>query len=255
MSQVALVTGGRRGIGKGIALALAKEGFAVAVNAEVDAPDLHATVAEIEALGAKAMAVVGDVADIEGHTAMLDAVEAGLGPLTTLVNNAGVGALQRGDPLDVTPESYDRCMAINARAAFFLSQAFGRRLAARASDPIRHRSIVTITSINAEIVAMNRADYTVSKAAASMATRCFAARLGPLGIDVYEVRPGVIATDMTAGVLDDYRRRIEAGFTLTPRVGEPADVGAVVAQLATGRMPYCTGQAIHVDGGLALPRF
>ena len=252
---VALVTGGRRGIGKAIALALAEEGFAVAVNAETDADDLHATVAEIVAMGVPALALVGDVAELAGHEALLDAAEARLGPLTTLVNNAGVGVLERGDPLDVTPASFDRCLAVNARAVFFLSQCFARRLLGRPRDAARHHAIVTITSANAEAVALNRAEYAVSKAAASMATRAFAARLGAAGIDVYEVRPGVIATDMTAPALDDYRRRIEAGLTLTPRVGQPADVGAAVATLASGRLPYATGQAIHVDGGLALARF
>jgi NAD(P)-dependent dehydrogenase (short-subunit alcohol dehydrogenase family) len=255
MRQVALVTGGRRGIGKGIALALAAEGFDVAVNAEVDAPDLHATVATIEDLGVRAVPLVADVADLAGHAALLEAAEAALGPLTTLVNNAGVGALQRGDPLDVTPESYDRCQAINTRAIFFLTQAFARRLLARPLAPDLHHSVVTITSANATAVALNRAEYAVSKAAASMVTRCFAARLGAAGINVYEIRPGVIATDMTATALDAYEARIREGFTLTPRVGQPADVGAVAAVLARGRMAYCTGQAIDVDGGLAVARF
>ena len=145
MSGAALVTGGRRGIGKGVALALVREGFAVAVNAEIEAPDLHETVREIEALGMRAAPVVADVSDVAGHESLLDAAEASLGPLTTLVNNAGVGAMSRGDLLDVTPESFDRCVGLNARALFFLGQAFGKRLLAREHDPLRHRCIINIT--------------------------------------------------------------------------------------------------------------
>jgi NAD(P)-dependent dehydrogenase (short-subunit alcohol dehydrogenase family) len=261
VSGAALVTGGRRGIGKGIALALAREGFAVAVNAEVDAPDLHATVAEIAALGVRAVPIVADVADLASHEPMLDAAEVALGPLTTLVNNAGVGAMRRGDPLEVTPESYDRCLAINTRAVFFLTQAFARRLVSRGGeggsgcDGATHRSIITVTSSNAIAVATNRAEYTVSKAAASMASRCFAVRLGSEGIGVYELQPGVIATDMTAPALDSYKERIEQGLTLTPRVGTVEDVAKVAAAMATGQLAYSTGQAIQVDGGLLIPRF
>jgi len=255
VSGAALVTGGRRGIGRGIALALAEAGLDVAVNAEVDADDLHETVRDIEARGVRAVPVVADVADLARHGAMLDAAEAALGPLTTLVNNAGVSVLSRGDPLDATPESFDRCLRVNTRAMFFLCQAFGRRLLARERDPALHHCIVNVTSANAHTVAMNRAEYAVSKAAASMATKCFAVRLGGAGINVYELQPGVIRSDMTAGAMERYERMIADGFTVTPRVGEPEDVGAVAATLATGRLAYCTGQAIQVDGGLAIPRF
>lgn len=255
MTGAALVTGGRRGIGRAIALALARAGFDVAVNAEVDAPDLHQTVAEIEALGRRATAAVADVSDLAGHAPMLDAAEAALGPLTTLVNNAGVGALSRGDPLEATPESYDRCLGVNARALFFLTQAFGRRLLARDLDASRHHCVINVTSSNAVAVATNRAEYAVSKAAASMATRCFAVRFGGAGINVYEIRPGVIATDMTAPALDAYRARIAEGLTVTPRVGQAEEVGAVAAAMATGALGYCTGQAVAVDGGLLIPRF
>lgn len=249
------MTGGRRGIGKGIALALAAEGFDIAVNAEVDAPDVQETVAALQRLGVQAIAVVADVGDLSSHHTMLDAVEAALGPLTTLVNNAGVGVLSRGDPLEVTPESFDRCLAINTRALFFLNQAFGKRLAARDLAPDRHHSIINVTSANAIAVAMNRAEYAVSKAAASMASRAFAARLAPESINVYELQPGVIVTDMTAPALDLYKEKIADGLTATPRLGTVEDVGSAAAALATGRFAYCTGQAIQVDGGLLIQRF
>ncbi len=255
MSGAALVTGGRRGIGRGVALALAREGFAVAVNAEIDAPDLHATVAEIRALGAEAAAVVGDVAEIAGHDATLDAAEAAIGPLSCLVNNAGVGAMRRGDPLDATPESYDRCQAINTRGLFFLAQAFAKRLLARERPADRHYSIINVTSSNAVAVAMNRPEYAISKAAASMASRCLAARLGPEGVNVYEIQPGVIASDMTAPSLEKYAEMIEDGFALTRRIGQPEDVGRAAALLATGKLAYSTGQALRVDGGMLVQRF
>lgn len=255
MSGVALVTGGRRGIGRGIALALAEAGFAVAVNAEVEAGDLDATVREVEACGATAVPLVADVADLSSHEPMLARTEAALGPLTTLVNNAGVSVRHRGDPLDVTPESFDRCLAVNTRAMFFLCQAFGRRLLARERDPARHHSIVNVTSSNAHTVATDRAEYAVSKAAASMVSRSFAVRLGAAGINVYEIQPGVIRTDMTAPSMARYEQLVADGFTLTPRVGEVADVAEVAVALATGRLGYGTGQAIRVDGGQAVPRF
>jgi NAD(P)-dependent dehydrogenase (short-subunit alcohol dehydrogenase family) len=251
----ALVTGGRRGIGRAIALALAREGFAVAVNAEVAADDLQDTVGQVRALGVAAAPVVADVADIGAHAGLLDAAEVAVGPLTTLVNNAGVPPLSRGDPLDVTPESYDRCQAVNTRALFFLTQAFAKRLLGRARPADRHHAVINVTSSNAVAVAANRAEYAVSKAAASMASRCFAVRLGGEGINVYEIQPGVIETDMTAPALADYRERIAQGLTVTPRVGSSEDVATVAAAMATGRLAYSTGQAVAVDGGLLIPRF
>ncbi|MEO1089575.1 MAG: 3-ketoacyl-ACP reductase [Pseudomonadota bacterium] len=255
MTGAALVTGGRRGIGRGIALALADAGFAVAINAEVAADDLDATVRDVEQRGVGATPVIGNVADLANHEGLLDAAEAALGPLTTLVNNAGVTVVSRGDLLDATPASFDRCMAVNARAVFFLSQAFGRRLVDRARPTDRHHCIINVTSANAHAVALNRAEYAVSKAAASMVTRCFAARLGGDDINVYEIQPGVIRTDMTAPAMDRYEAMIADGFTLTPRAGEVGDVGRVAAALAGGQFGYCTGQAVQVDGGLSVDRF
>ena len=251
----ALVTGSSRGIGKGIALALAAEGFAVALNGPEDSAELAGAADEVRALGGPVGAVVADVADIAGHESLLDAVEAAVGPLTVLVNNAGVGVLARGDLLAATPESYDRCQAVNTRAVFFLTQAFARRLLARTRDPAHHHAVITVSSSNAVAAAVARAEYAVSKAAVSMITKCFAARLGPEDINVYEIRPGVIDTDMTAPVAADYRRRIAEGLTLTRRVGTPADIGSVAAALAIGRLAYCTGQAIEADGGMLVPRF
>lgn len=255
MSQVALVTGSSRGIGLAVAEALAREGFAIAVNGPVADDELARAVDRIAALGARVIAAPFDVTDIAGHDAQLARIEAELGPLTTLVNNAGVGVLQRGDILDVSEASWDRCIAVNSKAMFFLSQAFARRLLARERPAALFHSIVNVTSSNAVAVAVQRAEYCASKAAAAMVSKTLAVRLGAENIAVYDVQPGLIATDMTAPVIEMYRKRAEEGLTLLPRVGQPEEMGAIIATLASGRLPYTTGQAISADAGMLVPRF
>lgn len=255
MSQVALVTGSSRGIGLAVAEALAREGFAIAVNGPAADDELARAVDRIKALGARVIATPFDVTDIAGHDAQLARIEAELGPLTTLVNNAGVGVLQRGDILDVSEASWDRCIAVNSKAMFFLSQAFARRLLARERPAALFHSIVNVTSSNAVAVAVQRAEYCASKAAAAMVSKALAVRLGAENIAVYDVQPGLIATDMTAPVIEMYRKRAEEGLTLLPRVGQPEEMGAIIATLASGRLPYTTGQAISADAGMLVPRF
>lgn len=253
--SVALITGSSRGIGLGAARALACEGFAVAVNGPVDDAELSRAVATIEADGGRAIKAPFDVGDLAAHDGALAAIENALGPLTTLVNNAGVGVMRRGDPLDVSEDSWNRCQTINAKAMFFLTQAFAKRLLARARDPDAFHSVVNVTSANAIAVAELRAEYAASKAAAAMVSKTWAVRLGREGIAVYDVQPGLISTDMTAPVIDDYAARAKSGLTLFPRVGTPEDVGAIIAALASGKLPYTTGQTISADGGLLVPRF
>jgi NAD(P)-dependent dehydrogenase (short-subunit alcohol dehydrogenase family) len=253
MKQVALVTGAARGIGLGVALALAREGFDVALNSLFDDAELAEAVARVQALGVRALGLAFDVSDLSAHAAALERAEAALGPLTTLVNNAGVGVMSRGDPLEVTEASYDRCLAVNAKALFFLTQAFARRVIGR--DRAAFHAIVNVTSSNAVAVAEPRSEYAVSKAAAAMASKAWAVRLAREGIHVYDVQPGLIATDMTAAVIESYRARAEAGLTLLPRVGTPEEMGTIIATLAAGRLPYTTGQVISADGGLLVPRF
>jgi 3-oxoacyl-[acyl-carrier protein] reductase len=254
MRQVALVTGAGRGIGLATAEALAREGFAVALNGLPGDRALEAAAARVSALG-PAVAIPFDISDLAAHEAALEAAEAALGPLTTLVNNAGVGVMARGDLLEVSEASWDRCLTVNAKAMFFLSQAFARRLLAREREPALFHSIVNVTSSNAVAVAAQRAEYCASKAAAAMVSKAFAVRLGSENIAVYDVQPGLIATDMTAPVIEGYRRRAAEGLTLLPRVGEPEEMGRIIAALASGRLPYTTGQAISADGGLLISRF
>ncbi len=253
--SVALVTGSSRGIGLGAAQALAKEGFAVALNGPFDDDELAAAVATIEEAGGKAVKAPFDVTDLAAHGAALAKIEDTLGPVTTLVNNAGVGVMSRGDPLDVSEESWDRCLTVNTKAMFFLCQAFAKHVLARDRDPAGFYSIVNVTSSNADAVAEPRAEYAASKAGAAMVSKAWAVRLGREGIAVYDVRPGLIETDMTAAVIAQYEERAKAGLTLIPRVGQPEDVGTIIASLALGKLPYTTGQVIYADGGMLVPRF
>ncbi|CAN7570097.1 3-ketoacyl-ACP reductase [Brucella pseudogrignonensis] len=252
--RVALVTGSSRGIGLAAAQALAKEGFAVAINGPSDDAELAAAVEKVASVGVQVVAAPFDVTDIGGYETALDQIEAKLGPLTTLVNNAGVGVLKRGDMLDVSEESWDRCFAVNSKAVFFLSQAFARRLLERQRSASFH-SIINVTSSNAVAVAVQRSEYCASKAAAAMISKALAVRLGQDEIAVYDVQPGLIATEMTAPVIESYRTRAEQGLTLFPRVGDPQEIGTLVASLASGGLPYTTGMTIPADAGMLVPRY
>lgn len=256
MRQAALITGSSRGIGLAAAIELAKAGFDIAINGLADDAELAEAVDAVARHGGKVVKIVGDVSNLSGHEIMLDIAEAAIGPLSTLVNNAGVSVLSRGDLLDVSEQSYDRCMAVNAKAMFFLSQAFARRLVSRERDDGRFYSLVNVSSSNAVAVAVQRGEYCASKAAAAMTSKVFAVRLGGEGIAVYDVQPGVIETAMTSVVKDSYERRIQdEGLTLLPRMGRPEDVGRIIATLASGGLPYTTGHVISADAGMLVQRF
>jgi NAD(P)-dependent dehydrogenase (short-subunit alcohol dehydrogenase family) len=253
---VALVTGGRRGNGRGIALALAACGFDLVLADLEQDQDAEQTLARIAERGGHGAFLVADIADLAVHGQLVDDAYDAFGRLDCLVNNAGVGVLSRGDLLEVSVESYDRCLSVNLRASFFLTQEVARRMLqvppAAGAPP---RSIVTVTSVNAEIASIDRGEYCISKAGASMLTRLFALRLAADGIGVYEVRPGVIRTPMTAPVAERYERRIQAGLSPIARWGEPEDVGRTVATLACAGLPFSVGQVVYVDGGLNLRTF
>ena len=251
MKPVALITGGQQGIGLGIAEALVEAGFAIALASYIKSDDLR-VVSALAKLGPDARYYRHDVSDVENVPLLLDAIEADLGPVDCLVSNAGVAARVRGDMLDIAPENFDFVLDINLRGAFFLTQETAKRMTA--PERRNYRSIVFVTSVSAEIVSIERAEYCISKAGAAMMAALFAVRLAPLGIGVFELRPGIIETDMTAGVKDKYTTRIEGGLVPAGRWGHPGDIGTVVVPLATGKMAFANGAVIPVDGGLSIAR-
>ncbi|MGI9367955.1 MAG: 3-ketoacyl-ACP reductase [Ruegeria sp.] len=251
MTGIALVTGGQQGIGFGISKALVAAGFRVAI-ASRSSPDNQTVQDALKELGDAAIYLRHDVSDVSHVPMLVDQVESKLGPITSLVNNAGVGAPVRGDMLELTPENWDYVQNINLRGAFFLAQEVARRMVGQPNKA--YRSITFVTSVSATMVSIERAEYCVSKAAAAMMTQLFAARLAPEEIGVFELRPGIIATDMTAGIRDKYTNRIEGGLVPAARWGEPQDVGAAIVPLINGSMHFANGAVIPVDGGLSIHR-
>jgi len=256
MTKNVLITGGSRGIGLGIAKELAKNGCALAINGIRDREEVRTTLDELEKLGAeKIIYCQGNVAVAQDRDNVITKVLEEFGALHVLVNNAGVGPQRRLGLLETTEESYDRVMDINLKGPFFLTQKVARHMVAlREKDPETVFCIINISSISASTASVNRGEYCLSKAGLSMMTSLFATQLGESNIPVYEVRPGVIETDMTAAVLQQYRDKIEQGLTLQSRMGFPEDVGKAVSALVAGKFPYSTGQVIMVDGGLTIPR-
>jgi 3-oxoacyl-[acyl-carrier protein] reductase len=251
---VAVVTGSSRGIGRAIALELAGIGFDLALpmldTGEADAISVEQAVRE---RGAAVLLLEGNLAEVKSHSTTTEAIAAHFGRLDVLVNNAGVGAVVRGDFLDLTPENYDAVVDVNLRGTLFFTQAC-LRVMLRLGDKGSPRAIVTISSASAGLASPDRIDYCVSKAGLSMAMRGLTLRLAEEGIAVFEVRPGVIRTAMTAPVASKYDQRIADGLVPAGRWGEPEDVAAAVAGLLSGRFGFATGSIIAVDGGLTVPR-
>ncbi|RVD72038.1 MAG: 3-ketoacyl-ACP reductase [Mesorhizobium sp.] len=247
----AIITGGARGIGLACAEALADAGFDILVADLADKP-ADGLAKNITGRGSKFAYASCDIADLAGHAALIKTAKSAFGRIDCLVNNAGVGAVVRGDLLDLKPENFDRALGINLRGTVFLSQAVAK---AMLGTPGEHpKSIVTITSVSAEAASPERADYCVSKAGLSMWVKTLALRLAAEGIGVFEVRPGIIRTDMTSGVAAKYDALIEGGLVPARRWGEASDIGAVVAALASGKFGFSTGSIINVDGALSIPR-
>ncbi len=247
----ALVTGGARGIGRACAEALAEAGFDVMVAdlAAEPSADLAPTVGKH---GATLAYHPCDIADLATHQPLVEAALQKFGRIDCLVNNAGIGAPVRGDLLDLKPENFDRVLSINLRGTVFLSQTVAKTML---STPTDHpKSIVTVTSISAEAASPERPDYCISKAGLSMWVKNLALRLAPENIGVFEVRPGIVRTDMTAGVSAKYDSLIDGGLVPAKRWGEPSDIGAVVAALASGKFAFATGSVVNVDGALSVPR-
>jgi len=255
MKKVALITGGSRGIGFGIALQLAANGFDLAINGMRPDSEVFEALETLKGFGNDVLYCRGNISIVEDRKKMLNQVKAHYGRLNVLVNNAGVAPKERNDILNATEESFDYVLSTNLKGTYFLTQkAANWMIQQQQTDTEFAGCIINISSISATVASVNRGEYCLSKAGLSMATQLFAVRLGEFNIPVFEVRPGIIHTDMTAGVTEKYDKLIENGLCVQPRWGQPADVGKVVASLAKGDFMYSTGQVIMVDGGLTIPR-
>ncbi len=255
MNKVALITGGSRGIGFGIAEGLAKEGFDVAINGMRPEEAITDVLNQLKQHGGDAIYCQGNIADTEARQRMLQQIKDHYGRLNVLVNNAGVAPKERKDLLDASEESYEYVMKTNLQGPYFLTQqAANWMIEQRQADEDFSAHIINISSISATVASVNRGEYCISKAGMSMMTLLFATRLGEYGIPVYDVRPGLTKTDMTSGVTDKYDKLIEEGLCVQPRWGYPEDVAKAVVALAQGSFPYSTGQTIMVDGGLTIPQ-
>ncbi|MEO7412477.1 MAG: 3-ketoacyl-ACP reductase [Opitutaceae bacterium] len=257
-SKTVLITGASRGIGRGIAIELARSGARIAINYAGNAEAASEALALVKAAGGDGFTIQGDVAIAADRERLVSETRAKFGRIDVLVNNAGVAPKVRADLLDAGEESFDRLFAINLKGPFFLSQLVARQMLQQMPDAEGFRGrIVNITSISVYTASINRGDYCMVKAGLAMMTKLFADRLANDGINVYEIRPGVIATDMTGGVKEKYDKLIiqdERGITPIRRWGKPEDIGRAVRAIAEDRFPFSTGAVFDVDGGFHLQR-
>ena len=257
---VAFITGASRGIGRGIAVELAKQGYDIAGSSRVCDPENQASgIFEVkrivEEMGASFLPITGDVSVLEDHGRMLDPILEKFGRIDLLVNNAGVAPEKRLDILETTAESFDRVLSTNLRGPFFLTQRIARRMIEqKKQNPETRAGIIFITSVSADTSSPSRAEYCLSKAGLSLAAAIFADRLSAAGINVYEVRPGIIITDMIATVREKYNKLVNEGLIPQHRLGTPEDVGKAVAALASGSFEYSTGLVVEVSGGMNIRR-
>jgi 3-oxoacyl-[acyl-carrier protein] reductase len=254
-ARLALVTGASRGIGRAIALALAGKDWRIAVNYHRNLEAARETQRQIEAAGSQAALIQADIARHEDRRRLVDQTLERFGRIDLLVNNAGIAPLERADLLEVSEDSFERVMAVNLKGPFFLTQLAARTMIALLEDgTIQAPKIVNIGSLSAYAASVERGEYCLSKAGLGMMTALFATRLAEYGILVYEIRPGIVATDMTQGVQEKYERLIASGVTPILRWGRPQDVAKAVLALAEGSLPFSTGEVINVDGGFHLQR-
>ena len=256
MKYVALITGGSRGIGLGIAHALVKEGYRVAINGVRPIQQVVETLNDLKADGGEVVYCQGDIGNPDERKKIVEEIKNQWGDLHVLVNNAGIAPKERKDILEADEKSYDRLMNVNLKGPYFLTQQVANwMIKQKIKNPKNPFTIINISSVSATTASVNRGDYCISKAGISMATKLWAARLGEFDIPVYEVQPGVIRTDMTAGVIEKYDKLIAEGLTIQKRWGNPEDLGKTVVALASGMIPYATGQVIKTDGGMTIQTF
>ncbi len=254
-NRVALVTGGTRGIGLGIASKLAEAGFTLVITGRRPAEQVQPVLDQLRAHSKDSVYVAADVASAQDRKQLIETVKSQLGRLDVLVNNAGIAPRVRADLLDAGEESFDELIGTNLRGPYFLTQLAARwMICQRAADAAAPYSIINVSSVSATVASVNRGDYCISKAGIAMATKLWAARLAEYGIWVFEVRPGIIETDMTEGVKGKYDALIEGGLLLEKRWGTPKDIGSAVSVLARGELPYATGAVLVLDGGFTLAR-
>lgn len=252
---VALVTGGSRGIGRGICLALANEGYTILINYNSNNSAAEQTLDLIDKAGGRAEICQADVSVNEDRDLLLAFCMENLGRLDLLVNNAGIAPPKRADILETSRESYDQVLDVNLKGPFFMTQAVANLMLQQIKQKvIPHGAIINVSSISAYTASTNRGEYCISKAGMSMMTALFADRLAEEKIKVYEIRPGVIETDMTGPVKAKYDKLIKEGMAPIRRWGQPEDIGKAVAMLARGDLPFSTGEVINVDGGFHLRR-
>jgi NAD(P)-dependent dehydrogenase (short-subunit alcohol dehydrogenase family) len=255
MKKVALITGAGRGIGLGIAESLARDGHDIVVCDVHEEAVVAEAMAGLRKLGAEVLYCRADVTDAAARQAMLGQIKAAFGRLNVLVNNAGVAPKVRADILEATEESFERLMRINLQGPYFLTQAVANwMIELKKANPAFTGCIINISSVSSTVASVTRGDYCISKAGVSMATKLFAARLGEYDLPVFEIRPGIIKTDMTSTVTAKYDKLIGEGLLLQSRWGFPADIGRAAAMLARGDLAYSTGQVIMVDGGQTIRR-
>ncbi len=255
MNRVALITGGARGIGLGISRSLACSDFDLVLCGTREESAVEEVLKELRDLGAEVRYYQADVGEQEARTGLVRWMRERVGRLNVLVNNAGIGPRERKDILEATEESFERVLSVNLQGPYFLTQAAAKwMIEQKRAAPEFTGCIVNITSISSRAASVNRGEYCVSKAGLSMATSLWAVRLAEYGIPVFEVRPGIIRTDMTSGVKTKYDRLIADGLLLQPRWGTPEEVGRAVAMLAKGDLSYSTGQVVMVDGGFSVQR-
>lgn len=251
----ALITGGSRGIGLGIARELANTGFNLAINGVRPQQAVQSVLDELKEFGVVVIYAQGDVSKKEDRQQIFEIVTKKFGQLNVLVNNAGIAPRQRKDILEATEDVFDEVLETNLKGPYFLTKLFANHMVAvKKENPGFECCIINVSSVSATVASTNRGEYCISKAGIAMATKLWAARLGEFNIPVYEIQPGVIATDMTAGVTEKYDRLFEQGLTIQKRWGLPEDVGKVAAAMATRMLPYSTGQVVMVDGGMTIQR-
>jgi 3-oxoacyl-[acyl-carrier protein] reductase len=255
MKKVALITGGSRGIGLGIARELALAQFDLAINGMRDEAIVKPILDELRSAGCRVVYIQGNVSIEKDRQHIVNRTLDHFGKLHVLVNNAGIAPPERKDILEATESSFDQVMNTNLKGPYFLTRLVANQMIQlKKNDASGFYCIINVSSVSATVASVNRGDYCISKAGIAMSTKLWAARLGEFGIPVYEIQPGVILTDMTAGVQEKYDKLFQQGMAIQQRWGTPEDVGKVAAAMASGSMPYSTGQVIRVDGGMTIQR-